>query len=421
MSHSLEFEFLDDGQDGQLVPVGGGALPQLRGLLGRGEIDTAVKIYEETGGSAREGLLQEMVVGSFELKKAIGQMFRKARDFGAAGTTFEVLKNDAEAAGCFEQANDFARAAACWRRAGELMRAAAAYERAGRVDDAVALYGQAGSKEQMAETLARAGKLEEAAALYRALNNLHAEVETLRACVAATPDAIAPALRLAELLANHGHPDKAIELLMGCARSSAKARDDATLLEYLARLLDATNNAPAAAKVRARIAPSAPKEPQPVPVLRATLPLPTTPSADGYGFLKALPMFADLSIEDMRSLFRICVQHGFGPGMHLIEPGQPGRGLFVIIDGQVEVYGGVGAEARLLNTMGVGGYVGEISLLLDGPTSARVTARTNVKALFIGREAFKQYLFNTPSAAIRIYRLFSSNLAERVRTLSAAR
>jgi CRP-like cAMP-binding protein len=157
-------------------------------------------------------------------------------------------------------------------------------------------------------------------------------------------------------------------------------------------------------------------------VLRATLPMPAaTPGGDAYGFLKALPMFADLSLEDMRSLFRVCSQHGFGPGMDLIEPGQPGRGLFVIVDGQVEVFGGSGPDARLLNTLGVGGYVGEISLLLDGPTSARVTARTPVKALFISREAFKQYVFNTPTAAMRIYRLFSSNLAERVRTLSAGR
>ncbi len=85
------------------------------------------------------------------------------------------------------------------------------------------------------------------------------------------------------------------------------------------------------------------------------------------------------------------------------------------------MYGGSGAEARLLNTLGVGGYVGEISLLLDGPTSARVTARSAVKALFISREAFTQYLFNTPAAAAKIYRLFSNNLAERVRALSAAR
>lgn len=419
MSHSLEFEFLDDEAGGALVPVGG-PLVNLRSLLMRGDLDAAVALYEESGGRAREELLQEATVASFDLKKTIAQMFLRARDFASAGTVYESLKLESDAGACFEQANDFARAAAAWQRAGELTRAAAAYERAGRVDDAVALYGQAGSKEQMAESLARGGRFEAAAAVYRDLGNLHAEVETLRAAVASALDPVAPAMRLAELMANHGHPDKAVELLMGTARTSVAARESAALLEYLARLLETTNNPAAAAKVRSRLPQSAPKE-QSIPVLRASLPMPSTPGGDAYGFLKALPMFADLSLDDMRSLFRVCVQHGFGPGMHLIEPGQAGRGLYVIVDGQVEVFGGNGTDARLLNTLGVGGYVGEISLLLDGPTSARVTARTNVKALFIARESFRQYVFNTPSAALRIYRRFSTNLAERVRTLSAAR
>jgi CRP-like cAMP-binding protein len=421
MTHSLEFEFLGDESDGQFVPVGG-PLAQLRGLLARQDVDGAVRLYEETGASARAGLVLEATTASFELKKSIALMFKRARDFAAAGEVYQVLRLDAEAAPCFEQANDFVRAADAWKRLGEIVKAAAAYERAGRLDDAVALYGQAGSKEQMADALARGQKFEAAAALYRDLGNLHAEVETLRTCVAATPDAVAPAMRLAELMSNHGHAPRAVELLMTCVRSSERARNDPALLEYLSRLLEATDNAAAAAKVRARIPKAPEKGPQPVPVLRAALPMPAaTPGGDAYGFLKALPMFADLSLEDMRALFRVSSQHGFGAGMDLIEPGQPGRGLFVIVDGQVEVFSGVGPEARLLNTLGVGGYVGEISLLLDGPTSARVTARTAVKALFISREAFKQYVFNTPTAAMRIYRLFSSNLAERVRTLSAGR
>ena len=421
MSHSLEFEFLGDDNDGQFVPVGG-PLAQLRNLLARQDVDGAVRLYEETGSSARHGLVQEAVAASFELKKSIALMFKRARDFAAAGEVFAACKLDAEAAPCFEQANDFVRAADAWKRLGELVKAAAAYERGGRLDDAVALYGQAGSKEQMAEALARGQKFEAAAALYRDLGNLHAEVETLRAAVAATPGAVAPSMRLAELMTNHGHAPRAVELLMACVRGSEEARNDGTLLEYLARLLDSTQNPAAAAKVRARIPLEVPKGPQPIPVLRASLPMPAaTPGGDAYGFLKALPMFADLSLDDMRSLFRVCVQHGFGVGQNLIEPGQSGRGLFVIIDGQVEVFSGIGPDSRLLNTMGVGGYVGEISLLLDGPTSARVTARTQVKALFISREAFKQYVFSTPTAAIRIYRLFSSNLAERVRTLSAGR
>jgi tetratricopeptide (TPR) repeat protein len=417
VTHSLEFEFLGDDDGGQLVPVGG-PLPQLRALLARHDVDGAVSLFEESGHAAREGLLLEGRTGSSDLKKATATMFRRSRDFAAAAEMYESARQDADAAQCFEQANDFARAADCWKRAGDLPRAAQSYERAGRLDDAIALYGQAGSKEQMAEALVRGQRFEAAAALYRDVGNLHAEVETLRLCVQAHPTAVAPTLRLAELMANHGHAPRAVELLMACARSSPQVRDDEHLLTALAQLLEATGNSSAAAKVKARVQ-NKPKEAKPIPVLRQALEKPV--DGEAYGFLKALPMFADLSLDDMRALYRVSVQHGFGAGMDLIEPGVPGRGLFVITDGTVDVFSGVGPDAKLLNTLGVGGYVGEISLLLDGPTSARVTARSAVRALFISREAFKQYVFNTPTAALRIYRLFSANLAERVRTLSAGR
>jgi tetratricopeptide (TPR) repeat protein len=419
MSHSaIEFEFLDDGAEGQLVQVGG-SIAQLRALLAKGEIDTAVKLYEETAGSVRKALLDEVLTGSFELKKNIAQLFRRARDFAAAGLIYEGLKLDAEAAPCFEQASDFLRAAGAWKRAGELTRAALAFDRAGRIDDAIALYTQTGAREQLAECLVRAGRHAQAADLYRALGNLHGEVESLRACVAASPQLVKPNLRLAQLLFENGHAEKAIALLMACARSGPPGRDDPSLLSYLAGLFEATNNPEAATKVRARIPAAAPTEPRPVPVLQTVQPLAL--GGDAYGFLKALPFFADLSMEDMRAVFRICVHHSFKAGTHVIEPGEPGRGLFIIIEGQVEVFDGSGKDARLLNTMGPGSAVGEISLLLDGPTSARVTARTNARALFIGREGFRQFMSTTPSAAVRIYRLFSTTLAERVRTLSAAR
>lgn len=418
MNHSaMEFEFLDDGGDGQLVPVGG-SIGQLRAALAKGDLDAAVKLYEETGGSVRRSLLDEAQTASFDLKKNLAQVFRRARDFAAAGALYEALKLDGEAAPCFEQAGELQRAAEAWRRCGELTRAAFSFERAGRVDDAVALYSQTGAREQLAECLVRAGRFEQAADVYRALGNLHGEVESLRGAVAAAPGAVAPNLRLAELLAAHGHGEKAIQLLMNCGRSGS-GKDDPSLLSLLASLLESAGNPEAAAKVRARMPPSTPVAPRQVPVLQTVQPLALT--GDAYGFLKALPFFADLSIDDMRAVFRICVHHAFKAGTHLIEPGEPGRGLYIIIEGQVEVFDGSGKDARLLNTLGAGSSVGEISLLLDGPTSARVTARTNARALFIGREAFRQFMANTPTAALRIYRLFSTNLAERVRTLSAAR
>lgn len=426
MAPSSDFDFVDDASGGSFVPVGG-SIVQLRQLVTRGEIDAAVHLFEENGGLGRAELLDEAKTASFETKKAIGQLFKRARDFEAAAHCYQQARVENEAAICFEQALHFAEAAGCWARAGELLKAAGCHERAGQVDAALAIYRQAGAGDAVAECLARGRRFTEAAAAFRELGNIHAEIQTLRAGLQVEPDNVTLALRLSTLLHQHAHHQQAVDLLVETAKRSPAARADVACLRLLAAALEATGNVASAAKVHARLRELPQGElagapgPAELPVVTGTAEPKGEPGGDAYGFLKAMPMFSELAIADMKALFRICALRTFAPGQHLIETGQPGKGLFVIVDGQVEVYGGPAEGSRLLNTLGVGSYVGEISLVQDGPTSARVTARSQVKALFVSRAAFLQYLYSTPSAALCIYRLFTVSLAERVRVLSAAR
>ncbi|MBS1151277.1 MAG: Cyclic nucleotide-binding domain protein, partial [Myxococcaceae bacterium] len=230
---------------------------------------------------------------------------------------------------------------------------------------------------------------------------------------------IGAARRLAELMVQYGHPERAVQLLLDTARSVPEGKQDAGLLSELAQMLELCGNPSAAEKVRVKIAALVASPPVRAPRPKAEAA--KSPGPDGYGFLKALPMFAELTLGDMKALYRICTEATFAPTQNVIQIGLPGAGLFVIVDGIVDVYGGPDASSRLLNTMGAGSYVGEISLLRDEPTSARVTARTAVKALVISRNAFAEYLYNNSAAALCIFRLFTLNLAERVRALSAAR
>lgn len=413
-----DFDFVDDEQGGRFVPSGGPVV-ELRQMVAKGEIDGAAKHYEETGAGARDGLLQEASTASFETRRAIAKMFKQARDFGAAARAFQYAKLDTEAAAAFEQAGDFLSAATCWEKCGEVLKAAAAFERAGKTDQALALYRQAGTPERTAEALARGGRYLEAAEAFRTLNNVHAEVESLRAGLSAAPGDLALASRLGALMLQHGHTEQAAQLLTETTRHAPAAKDDARFLSLLAAALNATGNADGAARVLARLK-ALPAVDGP-PIVTGKVVAPPAPGPDAYGFLKALPMFADLALDDMKALYRVCTLETYEAGAHLIQVGQPGRGLFLIVEGQVEVFAGADPGARLLNTLGVGGYLGEISLVQDGPTSARVTARSKVKVLFISREAFHQYVFGAPAAALRIYQLFTHNLAERVRVLSAAK
>ena len=76
------------------------------------------------------------------------------------------------------------------------------------------------------------------------------------------------------------------------------------------------------------------------------------------------------------------------------------------------------AGPRYLNSLGPGDHLGEISMLCNSLTSARVVASTWLRSLAIPRQQFERYLVTHPGAALRIYRLFAEGLAGRVRALS---
>jgi CRP-like cAMP-binding protein len=143
--------------------------------------------------------------------------------------------------------------------------------------------------------------------------------------------------------------------------------------------------------------------------------------ATEYELLKAIPIFAELSIDDMKDLYRVAQETPFAPGAALVELDVEPPGLMVLVEGKAEVFAGAGPQARKLNELATGDYLGEISLIQGGRTSARVVATTPVRALTISRDHFEHYLYAHESAAMRIFRLFAKNLAERVRALSVAR
>jgi CRP-like cAMP-binding protein len=138
---------------------------------------------------------------------------------------------------------------------------------------------------------------------------------------------------------------------------------------------------------------------------------PVTRGPDAYAFLKSIPIFAELRAEDMRDLYRASEEVTFAPGDTVIGEGVPGRGLFVILQGDVVVLRGGTELARV----GPGAYVGELSLLDANSTSARVAAGSAVLALFISQERFHQFIMNHDAAARRIFHLFARTLAERLR------
>ncbi len=75
--------------------------------------------------------------------------------------------------------------------------------------------------------------------------------------------------------------------------------------------------------------------------------------------------------------------------------------------------------ATVLATISAGAFVGEMSLLDDAPTSARVIAAGPVKAIRVQRARFERFLFEHERVAVRVYRSFARALSERLRQQNA--
>jgi tetratricopeptide (TPR) repeat protein len=373
----------------------------VRSLVELQETDRATQLYEELGDAQRERLRREAAQRPARERRGLVEVLRRARDFLGAARLMEGDGEDATVADLYFQSGQYLEAAEAYLRAGDAERAAAAFERAGALERALDVYRRLGAREAMAQCLVRLGRPFEAADLYRELGQAHAEVEALGGVKPEDSRYVEAVLRICTLLDAEGFTHRALAVLADAVSSSEEARADAALVTEKARLLRRMGMEAEAEAVLLRRAVTA-----------------ATPMASGYRFLKAIPIFGELSLDDMKDLYRLARQVVIAPGAVLLEKGSPGTGLFVLMDGTVEVFSGPEPDARHLNTLGPGAYLGEISLVQDAPVSAHVRARTPVRALRISRSDFEHYLDTHEAAALRIFRLFTQNLAARVRALS---
>ena len=457
----MEFEFIE-GKDNFVATDK--VVTFLRNHVARGEVQLAARLYEDSGANCAAELLRDAQLASSTSQKSLAEMFLVARDFKHAAAVFELARQLERAAQLYEQALDFDNAARAYEGIGDHVRAAVCLERAGKTDRAIELYRKSGPSQSLAEALARQGHFYDAAAVYRHIFNLKAEIEMLRLVPATSENRVPAVLRLCELLEQYSYPDQAVGLLIETIRTVDAARFHQTMYSQLARLLDGMGRAAEAAQVRARmhnllvahdgapsVTPSVAGPPptaaaaatvsavRPAPMPASTVgpaTLPVTPrdpfsglvdpfsgkhgvpqpQDDAYTFLKGIPIFAELRAEDMRDLYRACDEVTYGHDEIIVEQGVPGRGLFVVVQGDVRVLRGDTMGSAELARLGPGSYVGELSLLDTAPTSARVVTVGAVFALFISKDRFGQFIMNHDEAARRVFHLFARTLAERLRT-----
>ena len=125
--------------------------------------------------------------------------------------------------------------------------------------------------------------------------------------------------------------------------------------------------------------------------------------------LRAIPMFAGLDDVGLWHVSQLAAEVDLPAGHVLMQPGEEGAGLFVILDGcvNVELPGSEPIKC------GVGEFIGELSLLVDGLMhTGRVRAATPIRCLAIGRDDFVRLLDTYPQMAVPMLRVLAHRLAD---------
>ena len=123
--------------------------------------------------------------------------------------------------------------------------------------------------------------------------------------------------------------------------------------------------------------------------------------------LATSPLFRPFSPPQRVDLARRFTGHDVAPGTELIREGDPGRGLYVVLSGEVEVIQGDEPFETTLATLRTGDVFGEIALVRGTPAMATVRAARQSTVLFLAREYFERLM-----AALPELRAFFETLTE---------
>lgn len=126
--------------------------------------------------------------------------------------------------------------------------------------------------------------------------------------------------------------------------------------------------------------------------------------------LRAIPLFEGVSEAGLERIAASAGEVESQPGQVLALEGDPGSGMFVILDGTVRVEWRGGAVE-----LGPGDFFGELTLLAPGGTRvARVRAASRVSCLGIPREDALALIESEPSLALTMLKEIARRFASAV-------
>jgi tetratricopeptide (TPR) repeat protein len=417
-------------------------------MLSNGKVAEAADVYsrcqEDIG-----YLLINKVQSEPRLQKLVANMFYRARDFDKAALCCENLGEYDKSAQLYEQSDDYRSAAEMYARVENYEKAAEMFERNQNYRQAAELFLKVKNFSRSAANYEKAVNYFLAGKLYHDLGKYRKSMELLQKVQAQDDTFEEATILIGDILGRNGYPDLAIKKLLNVIKGRPVGKETAELYYHLAGIHRAKGNTEVARNILNQLLnfdiaykdvegklkelggqTAVPAKAEPLPEgdedgeyadLEVEMPGGAEPAAaivgvmDGFDFLQKIPLFVDMPLPEMKAFYNISEERTFQDGERLIEQGRPGMALYVIRSGKVSVQRVEGDKVTEVAVLGEGDHVGEMSLVDESPTSARVVAKGTVVVFEVSRDHFLRFLQANDKFAVRVLRVFVRTLCDRLR------
>ena len=139
---------------------------------------------------------------------------------------------------------------------------------------------------------------------------------------------------------------------------------------------------------------------------------------DNESTLTSYPPFIELSRKDLSLLANIIHNRQYITGEHIFSQGDPGIGLYIIREGEVEItYADKRGQVLRFASFSKGDFFGELALVDGGKRNASALAKTDVKLAVIFKPDLDNFIDRYPKKGIKILQGITTIVTTRLRKL----
>lgn len=144
-------------------------------------------------------------------------------------------------------------------------------------------------------------------------------------------------------------------------------------------------------------------------------------SEDELDFLSSVPIFDSLSKRQKIKLQKIIHIRSYEKGEIVFRQGDPGVGLYIVKDGEVDVYNEYSnLTCSKITTLHHGDFFGETSLLNETPRSATIVSGNSSVLWGLFKPDLLNLIDSDQKLGVRLIFRLSQIVAERLRLLNDA-